>query len=215
MKKSLTKQSQKQDVEKKIFDKADILENLNHEFGKCPIQCRDKKIKNNKSPSGYNIETETYFNPNQDWGNSAMAAYKLGIKQITAAEDITLANEIIDRAVNAMPQTRTHEHNLNTIHQALSDFEPKDTVEAKLCAQGSVLYAQGMQYLSRAENCSMMCQADFYMKCAIKLLALHKDTIEALSRYRRNGEQKVIVQHVNVSGEGKAFVGAIMQGGGV
>jgi hypothetical protein len=214
MKKSLTTQSKKQDVEKKIFDKADILENLNHEFGKCPIQCRDKKIKNNKSPTGYNLETETYFNPSGNWGSSAIDAYKLSMKKITASEDLTLANEIIDRAVNAMPQTRTHEHNINTIHQALSDFEPKDTVEAKLCVQSSVLYAQGMQYLSRAESCSMMCQVDFYMKCAIKLLALHKDTIDPLSRYRRNGEQKVIIQHVNVSGDGKAIVGTIMTGGG-
>jgi hypothetical protein len=64
-----------------------------------------------------------------------------------------------------------------------------------------------MQYLSRVEKSDMMCQIEFNMKCAIKLLRLHNETTEALARYRRKGEQKVVVQHVNVNDDGKAIVG--------
>ena len=53
----------------------------------------------------------------------------------------------------------------------------------------------------------MICQIEFNMKCAIKLLRLHNETTEALARYRRKGEQKVVVQHVNVNDGGKAIVG--------
>ena len=81
------------------------------------------------------------------------------------------------------------------------------SLEAKLCAQCTALYAQGMQYLSRVEKSDMMCQIEFNMKCAIKLLRLHNETTEALARYRRKGEQKVVVQHVNVNDGGKAIVG--------
>jgi len=52
------------------------------------------------------------------------------------------------------------------------------------------------------------------MKSAIKLLRLHNETIEALSRYRRGGEQKVVVQHVNVNNGGQAIVGNVEARGG-
>lgn len=53
---------------------------------------------------------------------------------------------------------------------------------------------------SIAKNCTMIPQAEFHTKTAIKLLRLHNETIEALCRYRRKGEQRVVVQHVNVVG---------------
>lgn len=93
------------------------------------------------------------------------------------------------------------------IYQSLSECEPKDAIESKLCAQSAALYAQGMHYLSRAENTNILHQIDFFMKNAIKLLRLHNETVETLARYRRKGEQKVIVQHVNVNDGGKAIVG--------
>jgi hypothetical protein len=37
--------------------------------------------------------------------------------------------------------------------------------------------------------------------------------MEALKRYRSNGEQKVTVEHVTVNEGGKAIVGNVMQGG--
>ena len=66
---------------------------------------------------------------------------------------------------------------------------------------------KGQATQSVMNNNSMMCQIEFNMKCAIKLLRLHNETTEALARYRRKGEQKVVVQHVNVNDGGKAIVG--------
>jgi hypothetical protein len=63
-----------------------------------------------------------------------------------------------------------------------------------------------MQYLSKADNCNMLTQSDFYMKNALKLLRLHNETLESLNRHRRGGEQRVIVQHVQVSEGGQAIV---------
>ena len=67
-----------------------------------------------------------------------------------------------------------------------------------------------MQYLSRVEKSDMMCQIEFNMKCAITLLRLHNETTEALTRYRRKGEQKVVVQYVNVNDGGKAIFGNLI-----
>lgn len=52
------------------------------------------------------------------------------------------------------------------------------------------------------------------MKCATKLLRLHNETVEAINKYRRGGEQRVVVQHVQVNEGGKAIVGGVLNGGG-
>ena len=43
----------------------------------------------------------------------------------------------------------------------------------------------------------------------LSFIRLHNETIETLSRYRRGGEQKVTVQHVNVNDGGKAIIGNV------
>lgn len=51
------------------------------------------------------------------------------------------------------------------------------------------------------------------MNTATKLIRLHNETIDALCRYRRGGEQRVIVQHIQVNDGGKAVVGGMIEGG--
>jgi len=169
-------------------------------FGKCPIQFVLPQPDDN-TPSAI------IFSPKREWNGSPIEGMQCVLNELTGTQDQDVALEIINRAVFAMPVTHKQDHNTNVIYQSLSDYEPKDAIEARLCAQSTTLYAQGMQYLSRAEKADMLHQADFYMKSAIKLLRLHNETVEALARYRRKGEQKVVVQHVNVNDGGKAIVG--------
>ncbi len=169
-------------------------------FGKCPIQF---VLEGGQEKPRASI----ILNPKEQWCQSPAEALQCALTRITGTDDQDLAKDIIDRAIFAMPMANGKEHNTNVVYQSLSDCEPKDSLEAKLCAQCTALYAQGMQYLSRVEKSDMMCQIEFNMKCAIKLLRLHNETTEALARYRRKGEQKVVVQHVNVNDGGKAIVG--------
>jgi len=73
----------------------------------------------------------------------------------------------------------------------LADYEPKDSLEARLCLQAHTLYTQGLKYLSMAENCNTPTQSDLYMKNALKLLRLHNETIEVLNRHRRGARNKL------------------------
>ena len=183
------------------FKRHDIdTEFSSEKFGKCPLKLVNKK-------SNEKIEPSIYFNPKNEWSDSPIEALQSALNLLTGTQDLEVASEIIDRAVSAMPLTHTKDYNTNVIYQSLSECEPKDAIESKLCAQSASLYAQGMQYLSRAESADMLHQVDFYMKSAIKLLRLHNETVETLARYRRKGEQKVIVQYVNVNDGGKAIVG--------
>lgn len=166
--------------------------------GKCPIQI---KCEDGKSPT-INFK-ESYRSQKKDF-----------LQELTATEDAEIAHEIISRGVAAMPQQQKLEHNFNTVFQSLSDSAPKDSTEAKLCVQSTVLFAQGMRLMQNAESCSRIDHSEYYMKNAIKLLRLHNETIEALGKYRRGGEQRVVVQHVQVNDGGQAIVGGLFNGGG-
>ena len=48
----------------------------------------------------------------------------------------------------------------------------------------------------------------------MKLMRTYTAQVEALARLRRGGEQRVIVQHVNVNEGGQAIVGAVSHPGG-
>ncbi len=48
-----------------------------------------------------------------------------------------------------------------------------------------------------------------------KLLARHHETLEALLKYRRKGEQRVHVEHVHIHDGGQAIVGNVIPGGGM
>lgn len=80
--------------------------------------------------------------------------------------------------------------------QSLQDQKPKDIVESRLITQGAALYANGMEYIARASKSNMQSHFESYANLAIKLLRLHNETIDALSRYRRGGDQKITVTHV-------------------
>lgn len=193
--------------------------------GKCPIRLTHKLYYHEDG----NLDKETTIN--KDIVNLDSPLFREPfksstdvIKHLTATTDSDLANEILIRGISAMPNPNSGNNvtNANMIVQGLADSEPKDATEAKLTVQATALYAQGMQYLKRAEGAldddcfDKQGWNQIFMKNALKLLRLHNETIEALSKYRRGGEQKVVVQHVNIDNRSQAIVnnGNVAVGGG-
>lgn len=175
---------------------------MKEEFsGKCPIKI---------STDGEKIKNIEYKEPYKVMNNP----FDSVLKHLTANEDYEIAREIFDRGIFALPNDKSPEEKISIILQSLANDVPKDPTEAKLCLQATALYAQGMKYLSRAESSERMIFCDFFMRNAIKLLKLHLETIEVLVKYRRGGEQKVVVQHVNVRDGGQAVVSGVLNSGG-
>lgn len=142
-------------------------------------------------------------------------SWKVALQHLTATTDSAIAEEIFIKGLNALPG-KNAARKANIAVQSLADSTPHDAIEARLCMQETTLYSQGMEYLSRADKTDNILHAEFYMKNAIKLLRLHNETIETHSKYHRGGEQRVVVQHVQVNDGGKAIVGGnlAMNGGG-
>jgi hypothetical protein len=134
--------------------------------------------------------------------------------ELTGIENFDLAAQIYGLCVMASTTSDNEERNTNIAMQALAESQANDVVEARLSSQAHALYTQGMKRLSHGQQSQRIDQADFHFKWATRFLRLHNETIEALNRYRRKGEQKVVVQHVNVNDGGNAIVGSQMIAGG-
>lgn len=125
-----------------------------------------------------------------------------------------LVNDILNKAAGAICGSAEYIEKAAIVLASLEDQQPKDAHEARLCAQAVALYSQGLKYMQYSDQQTMFSQCEFYIKNAVKLLRLHNETVEAINRYRRGGEQRVIVQHVNVNDGGQAvIVGSKGEGG--
>ena len=79
---------------------------------------------------------------------------------------------------------------------------PQDGVEAMLAVQMTATHAVAMQMLQRAAREQPSFEVyDSIVNRATKLLRTYTMQVEALKRYRSAGEQRVVVQHVNVTAD--------------
>lgn len=148
--------------------------------------------------------------------------YNEKLCELTGTKNKELAEDIINDAAFAICGHSYFGSKKNIVLQSLSEQQPKDIHEARLCAQAAALYSQGLNYLVRARSVlfddETLAKDHWHMilmKAATKLLDLHTKTVMELARYKQNGEQRIVVQHVQVNDGGKAIVGGILNGGGV
>jgi hypothetical protein len=130
--------------------------------------------------------------------------------ELSGTDNFELSNNIIGNAAVVMGDSA---EGMNVIVQALHDFQPTNAIESRLVAQITVLNSCGMNYLSRAEGNKNPNHFQMYVNLATKLLRLSNETLAALDKHRRGGEQRVTVQHVNVENGGQAIVGNVQTGG--
>ncbi len=97
----------------------------------------------------------------------------------------------------------------------LNGIRPQDEIEGMLAVQMIGVHNMAMATLGRA----MLKDQTFVGKqvnadLATKMLRTFVAQMEALKKYRTGGQQKMIVEHVNVNEGGQAIVGTVNQGGG-
>jgi hypothetical protein len=138
------------------------------------------------------------------------SSYRMLINAVAGKSE--LAEHIINRAVSAIDPWSDSIKSLKIALESLDEQKPRDATEVRLAAQAAALFSHGMSNLKRAETADMMCHSEHYSNKAIKLLRLHIETVEALNRHRRGGEQKVTVTHAVITE--KAIVNFNGVGGG-
>lgn len=102
---------------------------------------------------------------------------------------------------------------LNAGLASVGGIAPEKEIEAMLAVQMTGTQEVAMEMLTRAKLADTADQLERYGALATKLLRTYTTQIEALSKLRRGGSQKVTVEHVHVYEGGQAIVGNVTQGG--
>lgn len=98
----------------------------------------------------------------------------------------------------------------NFMLSAIKGVQPQDEVEAMLAAQMAATHMLSMTFARRLNHVDNIPQQDSAAAAYNKLTRTFATQVEALKRYRTGGEQRVTVQHVNVSDGGQAIVGDVL-----
>ena len=134
----------------------------------------------------------------------------------TGSASTGYAKRMFDQTVNALVISKkeaAHE-DANAIMGALLALNPQDEIEGMMCSRLLVLQDHYMEYMSRAKNSDDTQIIDANINRATKLMRLYNETLQALHKHRRKGDdQRVVVQHIHVNDGGQA-VGIHAPGGG-
>lgn len=143
---------------------------------------------------------------------------EVGTFLITAALGITepdFFDGLLSQLINiGSPSREIDEQGLNFMLAAIKGIEPRDQTETMLASQMAAIHLATMTMARRLNLAENLIQQDGAEKAFNKLARTFALQIEALRKYRNGGEQKVTVQHVNVSDGGQAIVGHVQGGGG-
>ena len=106
------------------------------------------------------------------------------------------------------------EEAINFALAVIAGIEPKDELETMLAVQMAAIHLATMTFTRRLAHVETLDQQHGSEGALNKLARTFAMQLEALKRYRTGGEQKVVVQHVNVNEGGQAIVGAVDRGRG-
>jgi hypothetical protein len=103
------------------------------------------------------------------------------------------------------------EVSLSFMISMVKSIKPRDSVEAMLVAQMVSVHVMAMRCAYHLANAEDIARQDSAGRTLGRLARTFPAQIEALNRYRNNGEPAVTVQNVSVQDGGKAIVGNVTQ----
>lgn len=108
---------------------------------------------------------------------------------------------------------RADQFTLDFMTAFITNMTPRDELEAMMLAQMGTVHLAAMSFAARLPNAETLPQQEAAERAYTKLTRTFAAQMEALKRYRSNGEQKMTVEHVTVNAGGQAIVGNVMREG--
>jgi hypothetical protein len=118
-------------------------------------------------------------------------------------------NGLLGQLVNASKDGGPSESGANFMLAVVKGVEPRDQVEAMLAAQMAAVHMASMTFARRLAHVDNLAQQDSAERAFNKLTRTFAAQVEALKSYRTKGEQRMVVQHVNVADGGQAVIGSV------
>lgn len=95
----------------------------------------------------------------------------------------------------------------------VAGVKPRDQVEAMLAAQMAAIHNATMKLAARINRVGTLPQYDSASRSLNQLSRTFTAQVDALTRYRSGGQQKMTVEHVHVYEGGQAIVGNVSHEG--
>ena len=127
--------------------------------------------------------------------------------------------EFLEMVLSQVAATFSHsgkvdQNQVNATLAVIDGVQPKDELETMLVVQMTAIHTATMTLARRLAHVETLDQQNSAERALNKLSRTYAMQMEALKRYRTGGEQKVVVQHVNVNDGGQAIVGTVDRGRG-
>lgn len=134
-----------------------------------------------------------------------------------ATANLDLGTVLLHQVACALPfsSDATDPKRWNFVLELMGVLEARDGLEALLCSQCIGLHSLGMECLRRAAAPDQTIEGvDRNVNRATRLFRTFATVAETLRTHRGGGQQKMIVEHVNVNAGGQAVVGNVHSTGG-
>ena len=95
---------------------------------------------------------------------------------------------------------------------AADTVQASNSLEKMLSHQLAALHKVGFDYMSRAAMVQDANQSARIMNLAIRAMSVYQDGLLTLKKFRSTGEQKILIERVNVEAGGQAIVGNVNKG---
>jgi hypothetical protein len=161
-------------------------------------RCSPPQVK--LSSQGFAID-----HPDPELGEALMAE-TLGVADRDAMHGIL--RQLVKASVNGQKPDAV---NLSFMISMVKSIKPRDSVEAMLVAQMVSVHVMAMRCAYQLANADDIARQDSAGRALGRLARTFPAQIDALNRYRCNGEPAITVQNVSVGDGGNAIVGNVTQ----
>jgi hypothetical protein len=152
------------------------------------------------SSRGYTID-----HPDPELGEALMAN-ALGCADRDAMHGVL--RQLVKASVNGKKPDAV---SLALMISMVKSIKPRDSIEAMLVAQMVSVHVMAMRCVHHLAGAEDIARQDSAARALGRLARTFPAQIEALNRYRNNGEPAITVQNVSVGDGGKAIVGNVTQ----
>jgi len=139
--------------------------------------------------------------------------------QTTGLSDLRSGVDLLNSMVNSLSGSndvsKDHVKNTNKLARLMREFEPRDAIESSLCSQIVICQEKGFSTLGLAAIQKDQKWIQTFYNISSKLLARSQSALQQLISYRREADQRITVEHVNMAPGSKAIFGNVSsdQGG--
>lgn len=135
----------------------------------------------------------------------------LRVYETTGCSHMEAAERLVTQVINTQHQTK-EAFNANSALGMLNGLAPENTLEGMLCTQMVSCHNTAQEFLRRATTSENPEAIDRQINRATKLMRTFTAQMEALTKLRNKGQQKITVQHVQVADGGQAIIGDFIKG---